>query len=46
VTVIELLERYIALKQGIRHATKVGYNFVLNLAKKQIEIEITPLFFK
>ena len=35
VTVIELLERYIALKQGVRHATKVGYNFVLNLAKKE-----------
>ena len=35
VTIIELLERYIALKQGVRHATKVGYNFVLNLAKKE-----------
>ena len=35
VTVIELLERYIALKQGVRHATKVGYNFVLNIAKKE-----------
>ncbi len=34
-TVIELLERYIALKQGVRHATKVGYNFVLNFAKKE-----------
>lgn len=35
ITVIELLERYIALKQGVRHSTKVGYNFVLNLAKKE-----------
>ena len=35
VTVIELLERYIALKQGVRHATKEGYNFVLNIAKKE-----------
>lgn len=35
VTVIELSERYIALKQGVRHATKVGYNFVLNLVKKE-----------
>ena len=35
VTIIELLERYIALKQGVRHATKVGYNFVLNIAKKE-----------
>lgn len=35
ITVIELIERYISLKQGVRHATKVGYNFVLNLAKKE-----------
>lgn len=31
----ELLERYIGLKQGVRHNTKVGYNFVLNLVKKE-----------
>ena len=35
VTVIELLERYISLKQGVRNATKVGYNFVYNLVKKE-----------
>jgi len=35
VTVIELLERYISLKQGVRYNTKVGYNFVLNLVKKE-----------
>ena len=35
VTVIQLLERYISLKQGVRYNTKVGYNFVLNLAKKE-----------
>lgn len=35
ITVIELVERYISLKQGMRHATKVGYNFVLNLLKKE-----------
>ena len=35
VTVIELLERYISLKQGVRHATKVGYNFVLNVSAKR-----------
>ncbi len=35
ITVVDLLERYIALKQGVRHATKVGYNFVLNIAKKE-----------
>ena len=32
-TVVELLERYISLKQGVRYNTKVGYNFVLNLVK-------------
>ena len=35
VTVISLLERYISLKQGVRYNTKVGYNFVLNLIKKE-----------
>ena len=35
VTVIELVERYISLKQGVRHNTKIGYNFVLNLIKKE-----------
>lgn len=35
INVIELVERYISLKQGVRHATKVGYNFVLNLIKKE-----------
>lgn len=35
ITVIELLERYISLKQGVRYNTKVGYKFVLNLTKKE-----------
>lgn len=35
ITVIELLERYIRLKQGVRYNTKVGYNFVLNLVKQE-----------
>ena len=35
ITVIELLERYISLKQGVRYNTKVGYGFVLNLVKKE-----------
>lgn len=35
ITVVELLERYISLKQGVRYATTVGYNFVLNLVKKE-----------
>lgn len=34
-TVIELIERYIGLKQGVRYNTKVGYNFVLNLVKQE-----------
>ena len=35
ITVLELLERYISLKQGVRNATKVGYNFVYNLVQKE-----------
>ncbi|MBR2927591.1 MAG: site-specific integrase [Oscillospiraceae bacterium] len=35
ITVIELLERYISLKQGVRYNTKVGYQFVLNLVKQE-----------
>ena len=34
ITVIELVEKYIALKDGVRYNTKVGYNYVLNLIKK------------
>ena len=33
--VIELLEKYISLKKGVRYNTQVGYNFVLNLVKKE-----------
>lgn len=35
ITVVELLERYISLKQGVRYNTKVGYAFVLNLVKNE-----------
>lgn len=35
ITVIQLVERYVSLKQGVRHNTKVGYNFVLNILKKE-----------
>ncbi len=35
VTVIELLERYISLKPGVRYNTKVGYQFVLNLVRQE-----------
>lgn len=32
ITVLELLKRYVSLKQGVRHNTRMGYKFVLNLA--------------
>ncbi len=35
VTVNELLERYIGLKQGVRYNTKIGYKFVQNLVKQE-----------
>lgn len=35
ITVIELLEKYISLKNGVRYSTQVGYNFVLNLIRKE-----------
>nr|WP_105303334.1 site-specific integrase [Anaerolactibacter massiliensis] len=33
-TVMELVERYTSLKQGVRYKTKVGYNFVKNILAK------------
>ena len=35
ITVLQLLERYVHLKKGVRYNTKVGYNFVLNLVKRE-----------
>lgn len=35
ITVIELLEKYISLKKGVRYNTQVGYRFVLNLVRKE-----------
>lgn len=35
ISLTELVERYVALKQGVRHNTKVGYNFVLNILRKE-----------
>ena len=35
ISVIDLTGRYTALKVGVRHNTKVGYNFVQNLLKKE-----------
>ena len=35
INVIELVQKYVSLKEGVRHNTKVGYNFVQNLLKKE-----------
>ena len=35
ITVSELARRYISQKQGTRHNTQVGYNFVLNILDKE-----------
>lgn len=35
ITVVELIERYIRLKKGVRYNTRVGYQFVLNLVRKE-----------
>ncbi len=35
ITVIQLVEKYVALKEGVRYNTKVGYSFVLGLIKKE-----------
>ena len=35
VTVVQLIKRYIGLKQGVRYNTRVGYNFVLNILEKE-----------
>ena len=35
ITVLEFLKKYIALKNGVRHNTKIGYNFVINLVAKE-----------
>ena len=35
ITVIELLEKYISLKKGVRYNTQVNYNFVLNLVRAE-----------
>ena len=34
-TVIELVERYIAQKKGVRENTRVNYRFVLNILRKE-----------
>lgn len=35
ITVIDLVEQYISQKQSVKYNTKVGYNFVQNVMKKQ-----------
>lgn len=34
-TVLELVEKYIAQKRGVRHNTRANYNFVVNIIKKE-----------
>ena len=34
-TVLELVEKYISQKAGVRHNTRVNYNFVVNIIKKE-----------
>lgn len=35
ITVLELLKKYVSLKQGVRYNTRVSYSFVLNLVEKE-----------
>lgn len=35
ITVIELLERYISLRRGVRYNTTTGYQFVMSVLKKE-----------
>ena len=34
-TVLRLVEKYVAQKRGVRHNTKANYNFVINIIKKE-----------
>ena len=34
-TVLELVEKYISQKTGVRHNTQANYNFVINIIKKE-----------
>lgn len=34
-TVLTLVQRYVAQKRGVRHNTKANYNFVINIIKKE-----------
>lgn len=35
ITVIDLVERYVSLRRNVRYNTTVGYNFVLNILRKE-----------
>lgn len=35
ITVIEMVERYVCLRRNVRYNTTVGYNFVLNVLRKE-----------
>ena len=35
VNVLQLVERYVQLKQNVRYNTKVGYKYVLNILRKE-----------
>lgn len=35
ITVIQLLERYISLKRGVRYNTTTGYRFVMGVVQKE-----------
>ena len=34
-TVLELVEKYVSQKRGVKHNTKANYNFVINIIKKE-----------
>lgn len=34
-TVLELIEKYLSQKKGVRHNTQANYNFVINIIKKE-----------
>ena len=35
-TVLELVEKYISLKTGVRHNTEANFKFVINIIKKEV----------
>ena len=42
-TVLELVERYTDLKQGVRYNTKVGYTYVKNILKNPFQFNISEV---